>query len=782
MAPSVPVLPVGAEATNYSEAKTATLMRAIVAYNKHHVRRVMKEDSRWFKGWQDLPVHEHQPLTIRKPDSKDDLLTYVSPWRKAEAVISFKGTGTYKGGGNVFWLDPFVDESRAKVCCIAGDPPLYSACLDAAENYTLGRLLQEGVTQGKVSAAQEARIKFPHVFTAFQWKLEKYDADHFDSSLPLVCGHVALWGFHIALLKALTRGDTASVAVLVQAALCAPIEGVVVDNEEKLSIISMARSDNARTQYEYLKNSFPAFARKLMVALDGVSPKTVAARLAFCTDNGIRYNGAVVYRSMLTAAQNCYERLDDRAMRTLRYIERYSGSSKSDLTSAFNTLNRILQVCAKEVEKANSPMWGAVTVNDLVNHVLEYIAWALEHEKVEGNGVTIAWLEKSRGGNGCGALKMVFAKIYLRIFVDSLVQDLPSSSVAKKEFLAVLPHFSSFAVFSKYFGSADGGASTPAAENSEDKTGAEAANGEDVEDPFTKLKLQTAGVAVKLLEFMFDLFSGCLDDCLLDFLTSDANLNQSVCQVKWEEWMQADLVELRRTLSLHRMTVPASEGQDMPAASTRGLKRLLSAADDDGQDDDDVNDRAKEIAKERVEAWSQAQVLRRRWVSASCIRADRMSKEHLDNWWAKQTNAQQFQGVPGRSNRVFVLSGERWNHETGDSPWADEPQSTASLEMALDWMLERQGPCDTLLVFDGRSASIRATLERKMQKARHVSDIWIIYQPRREARGRKTVFGSRNREVGWVSFPVPKTMSRRRTARLHEMQATSGRRPPSRRR
>ena len=93
----MPVLPLAAEATNYSEEKTETLMRAVVAYNKYHVRRVMKEDSRWFKGWQDLPVHEHQPLAIRKPDSKDDLLTYVSPWNKDEAFISFKGTGTYKG-------------------------------------------------------------------------------------------------------------------------------------------------------------------------------------------------------------------------------------------------------------------------------------------------------------------------------------------------------------------------------------------------------------------------------------------------------------------------------------------------------------------------------------------------------------------------------------------------------------------------------------------------------------------------------------------------------------
>ena len=61
---------------------------------------------------------------------------------------------------------------------------------------------------------------------------------------------------------------------------------------------------------------------------------------------------------MLTAAHNCYERLDDRAIRTLRYIERHGGASKSDLTSTFNTVNRILQVCAQEVGKANSAMWA----------------------------------------------------------------------------------------------------------------------------------------------------------------------------------------------------------------------------------------------------------------------------------------------------------------------------------------------------------------------------------------------------------------------------------------
>ena len=83
------------------------------------------------------------------------------------------------------------------------------------------------------------------------------------------------------------------------------------------------------------------------------------------------------------------------------------------------------------------------------------------------------------------------------------------------------------------------------------------------------LKEKTAGVAVKLLEFLVDVFGQRLDDGLREFLTNDANANRAVRQVKWEERLQPDIVEIRRTLSLHRMTVPAAEGSDMPAASTR---------------------------------------------------------------------------------------------------------------------------------------------------------------------------------------------------------------------
>ena len=66
-------------------------------------------------------------------------------------------------------------------------------------------------------------------------------------------------------------------------------------------------------------------------------------------------------------------------------------------------------------------------------------------------------------------MRTVMAKIYLRIFIETLVQDLPGTSVAKKEFLRVLTAFSSYAVFNMAFGTQNGGASSPDAADDEKK-------------------------------------------------------------------------------------------------------------------------------------------------------------------------------------------------------------------------------------------------------------------------------------------------------------------------
>jgi hypothetical protein len=758
-APVVPVLPSEAEAASYNEEKTESLMRAVFAYNKHHLRRVTCENTRWFKGWQDVPFHQQQPLAIRKPWSPWTR-AFVSPWNREEAMTSFHGTGTYTAAGNLFWLNPFVDKGRPKLLYAAGDPPLYATVLEASESFALHKTALTGVAQGVISTGKEARFKFHHTFTTFAWVVSEYNAPYFCSSLPLVSGHVGLWGFHIALMRALAMSDMPAVAVLVQAALCAPIEGVVVTDEETLSQISMANSDIARMHYDYLKNSFPSFARKLMVVLGNVehSPK---ARLDFCSKHGIRYNGTIVDKKMLTAAQNCTERLDDRALMTLRSIDLRIGRGKNEITSTFSTLNRIMQFCQTDVQKANGVAWGSMHVRDLVNHVLYFIAWALDNNMVAGGAVTIAWLDKSRDGK-TGEMKMLLAKISVYLFIETLVQDLPDTSAAKKDFVAVLANFSSYAVFAKVFAieeavateGAVGGASTPAAADADGEVAVRTV----ATNAYTRVKEMTAGVAVQLLEFMYDLFCCALDNHgFYKFLSNDANTNIAVCQIKWEDWDNASLVTIRRMLSLHMKTVSASEITDVPLASTRGLKRSLSWADGDEGEGEDANDRdIKEIAKEREEALRCGQTFRRNFLTTSCIKTklNKMSTDVLDKWWLTQSAARGFAGIPGKSHRVFVLSGEKWDCEASDSPWADEAEATASMIVAIDWIMAKQGPFDVLLCFDGCSSKIRAVMQQKLAKARHSNDIWIVYQSRREAVGRKVVFAARNREVCWVSFPV----------------------------
>ena len=69
----------------------------------------------------------------------------------------------------------------------------------------------------------------------------------------------------------------------------------------------------------------------------------------------------------------------------------------------YHNLNKVMQVCGKEVRNA-SKIWDGNVVSHLVLHVILYIMWALEHEMVSPAGITMEWLDKARGGTS-GALR-----------------------------------------------------------------------------------------------------------------------------------------------------------------------------------------------------------------------------------------------------------------------------------------------------------------------------------------------------------------------------------------
>ena len=89
--------------------------------------------------------------------------------------------------------------------------------------------------------------------------------------------------------------------------------------------------------------------------------------------------------------------------------------------------------------------------------------------------------------------------------------------------------------------------------------------------------------------------------------------------------------------------------------------------------------------------------------------------------------AQKFAGKCGVARRVFVLSADTFKLE-GDEPWwklTDVPEK--DLDAVMKFMLGQIGPFDILLFFDGRDPNNRETMAKLVNRARHLSEVWIVY-------------------------------------------------------
>ena len=125
-------------------------------------------------------------------------------------------------------------------------------------------------------------------------------------------------------------------ASLFQAALTTTIRAYVCASTPDLATLSIRLVNEASTTATFLVDSFPSFAYKLRLALSGLA--TVAQRLEHCTAHSIRFNGTVVYRSMLLAATSYTERTDEETHALLLELEATCG--REFLTAKFNNFSR----------------------------------------------------------------------------------------------------------------------------------------------------------------------------------------------------------------------------------------------------------------------------------------------------------------------------------------------------------------------------------------------------------------------------------------------------------
>ena len=103
---------------------------------------------------------------------------------------------------------------------------------------------------------------------------------------------------------------------------------------------------------------------------------------------------------------------------------------------------------------------------------------------------------------------------------------------------------------------------------------------------------------------------------------------------------------------------------------------------------------------------------------------------------------------------MFLFSADLID-ESGNC-WAKTMQWPAALgEECVKFMQSKTCHCDLLVFCDGRSRSSRQALERLNENTRHLIDLWATYTASTRL-GRRIAWGSDNKEMIFISFPVPR--------------------------
>ena len=260
----------------------------------------------------------HQPLDIKGTTaSRQELRSYKAPWNACACLRAVEDTQMYEAAANVAWIHPFPASSIEEI--LAGDPVLWGSVVRVADTY-FSLAASQGSTPGCGGTIE--RIVFPITLHAHAKDTVSIRADFFEASLDLVAGHVYLYGWWYAMSEALRKEDLSLVASLWQCGLTVSVQLRRGLDAAKLAVLSCGLSEQHKTNEQIMSDSFPAFAKKVLV----VVPKgSESNRIQKLKELQARYKNASLNKCMMTAILLFEHKVDDRCVGVLRDIEQLSG-------------------------------------------------------------------------------------------------------------------------------------------------------------------------------------------------------------------------------------------------------------------------------------------------------------------------------------------------------------------------------------------------------------------------------------------------------------------------
>lgn len=395
-----------------------------------------------------------------------------------------------------------------------------------------------------------------------------------------------------------------------------------------------------------LTDSFPAFAKKVLQALDGVEK---ADELKFLQDRDIRFNLALVNKGMLGAVHLFQEKIDEAGVATLLNIERAHG--REVLTASYSKLMKIAQICTKEAEGFQLP------VCLVINYFLLYLFWALRNNAVSPKGVTIEALDKCSGKDNSGGLvQTALAKLALVTYLELLVQDQKranATTVVVEELAGVLANFRNYDCYASRFqrslAPAQGqqqSASALAESQGKEEDGAPAPAPKlqqlATDQVIEEMRRDLSKVGTACLDLLYDTFAGVHDGALKSMTTTAGGASLISFAKSGSSDFGTGLHELVRLMGMHKQVV-SLDGEAAPPPATRQLHRWASEEGAAGAVP------SAEIAKERDTVWKQVQQVRRKVANLGVC--DFSNQEDLQRFFGKCGSVASFVGKPAEATR-----------------------------------------------------------------------------------------------------------------------------------
>lgn len=370
-------------------------------------------------------VHEHQPLLITDSCATNAITTYKEPWTQARCAASVASTGKYEAAGNFAWVG--VPLSAPNQDEVARAEPSWAQVLDLMDTFFT---LASG---DKREQSGVARIVYPIALDCSASAPDDLHRDAFNGSLTLLTGHALAQSLWLATFMALRDNNMEWTRSLWQCWLTVTIHVDAGATRHQTILRTLAFNEAAAAVQRNLCDTFVLFARKVG-QLQQSAPTASAGGAAggglleWLRSQNLKYNGAVVNKTMLTSVDLLNKHLEPAAEEVLRKIERAFGTDV--LATSYNKLMRLVQAAVKAAAAA-----GGASTQDILVFLLEVMYVTLRRGVAEPRAFTVEMMDKGKKGAAGWLQTMVWKHRVLQYIMNVVAKVVQIDESCKDELM-----------------------------------------------------------------------------------------------------------------------------------------------------------------------------------------------------------------------------------------------------------------------------------------------------------------------------------------------------------